>query len=219
MDSQKKAEQQIRKMATGLLAWYDFMPGTKVLFVGDDSHALLDMLRERQLGVLQCCLEDLNNAVWCDSYKGNFDYVIAVKELEKTTQPVDVLKVLSSLLNDSGRLLLGMNNRLGVRYFCGDRDCYTDHIFDGLEGYRGVCQKPEDEFDGRMYSHYELASIVAEAGFTKNQFFSVWPDLSVPSHLFEEHVAPSEDMSTRLFPFYYHPETVFLEERPSPAVV
>ena len=212
MDSQKKAEQQIRKMATGLLAWYDFMPGTKVLFVGDDSHALLDMLRERQLGVIQCCLEDLNNAVWCDSYKGNFDYVIAVKELEKTTQPVDVLKVLSSLLNDSGRLLLGMNNRLGVRYFCGDRDCYTDHIFDGIEGYRGVCQKPEDEFDGRMYSHYELAFIVAEAGFTKNQFFSVWPDLSVPSHLFEEHVVPSEDMSTRLFPFYYHPETVFLEE-------
>lgn len=212
MDSQKKAEQQIRKMATGLLAWYDFMPGTKVLFVGDDSHALLDMLRDRQLGVIQCCLEDLNNAVWCDSYKGNFDYVIAVKELEKTTQPVDVLKVLSSLLNDSGRLLLGMNNRLGVRYFCGDRDCYTDHIFDGIEGYRGVCQKPEDEFDGRMYSHYELAFIVAEAGFTKNQFFSVWPDLSVPSHLFEEHVVPSEDMSTRLFPFYYHPETVFLEE-------
>ena len=209
MDSGNKTEQQIRKMATGLLAWYDFSPNSRALFIGDAGHALLDMLKERQLEIVQCCLEDLDNAAWRDSNRGSFDYIISIKELEKTSCPVEVLKTLFCVLNDKGKILLGMNNRLGIRYFCGDRDCYTGRNFDGVEDYRG---KVEEQFTGRMYSHQEMVSMLKEAGFIKNQFFSVWPDLSIPSHLFEEHIIPREDMSTRLFPFYYYPETVFLEE-------
>ena len=212
MDSQKKAEQQIRKMATGLLAWYDFMPGAKVLFVGDEYHPLSDMLKTHQLDVAVCSLDYLDNSTWCDLHRESFDYVVAVQELEKTPQPIEVLKVLFNLLNDAGRLLLGMNNRLGIRYFCGDRDCYTHRNFDGIEDYRNVTGVSESDVNGRMYSQSELKTMLIAAGFTSQQLFSVWPDLSVPSHLFEEHVIPREDMATRLFPFYYYPETVFIEE-------
>ncbi|KHM52428.1 hypothetical protein NZ47_04935 [Anaerovibrio lipolyticus] len=199
-------------MSTGILAWYDFTSDKKVLFVGDGSHALIEMLKARQLKVVGCDIDTLNDMAWREEYKEFFDYVVAIQELEKHENPCEALKTLFEVMNGSGKLLLGMNNRLGIRYFCGDRDCYTERNLDGIEGYRRAYSRKEDIFVGRMYSYSELVSMLMEAGFSVQQFFSVWPDLSIPSHLFEQYVIPQEDMATRLIPFYFSPETVYLEE-------
>ena len=212
MASHNKAEQQIHKMSTGILAWYDFAPNKKVLIIGDECHALVDMLQSRQLEVVQGRLDFLTDSVWCDANKGCFDYAVAIKEIERVDNPCQELKSLFSVLNNNGKLLLGMNNRLGIRYFCGDRDCYTCRNLDGVDGYTHAYIKAEDKFYGRTYSYSELVSMLMEAGFSTQQFFSVWPDLSNPSHLFQQHVIPKEDMATRLIPFYSSPETIFLEE-------
>ena len=56
------------------------------------------------------------------------------------------------------KLLLGTDNRLGVRYFCGDRDPFTERNFDGVENY--LCVNPEDmkQLKGRAYAKAELIS-------------------------------------------------------------
>lgn len=46
-----------------------------------------------------------------------FDCLVSVAELEKAANPDRVLGIWKLLLIKNGRLLLGMNNRFGIRYF------------------------------------------------------------------------------------------------------
>ena len=47
----------------------------------------------------------------------NFDYIVGVDVLEESESPVELLTFCRSHLNDDGRLLLGTENRLGIKYF------------------------------------------------------------------------------------------------------
>ncbi len=149
---------------------------------------------------------------WQQIHAGSFDYIIAIETLEHQPNPAEYLRHWKSLLKPDGTLLLGMNNRFGLRYFCGDRDPYTDRNFDGIEGYRRAYSKKEDTFRGRCYSRAELRDMLRDSGFGHVQFFSVLTDLNNPSFLYAEDCLPNEDLSNRLFPTYNYPDTVFLEE-------
>ena len=99
-----------------------------------------------------------------------------------------------------------------IRYFCGDRDPYTDRNFDGIENYRRYFVKKEDVLTGREYNRAELEMLLDAAGWTNRKFYSVFPDLDAPSFIFAEEYIPNEELSTRCFPRYHYPDTVFLEE-------
>lgn len=149
---------------------------------------------------------------WQQAHTAGFDYIIAIETLEKLESPAGYLSYLKSLLKPDGTLLLGMNNRFGLRYFCGDRDPYTERNFDGIEGYRRAYAKKEDTFQGRCYSQAELRSMLQSSGFETFQFYSVPSDLKNPSFLYAEDYLPNEDLSNRIFPTYHYPDTVFLDE-------
>ena len=113
MDSAKELIEEIRG---GLLAWYDFEDAEHVLYIGGADDALPKMLESRsfQLTCLEVgCLEDAGQ----QRNIGKFDYVISIADLEHTKDPAQLLTTLKLFLCPNGRLLLGMNNRLGIRYF------------------------------------------------------------------------------------------------------
>ena len=149
---------------------------------------------------------------WQQAHTAGFDYIIAIETLETLESPAGYLSYLKSLLKPDGTLLLGMNNRFGLRYFCGDRDPYTERNFDGIEGYRRAYAKKEDTFQGRCYSQAELCSMLQSSGFETFQFYSVLSDLKNPSFIYAEDYLPNEDLSNRIFPTYHYPDTVFLDE-------
>lgn len=149
---------------------------------------------------------------WQQAHTAGFDYIIAIETLEKLESPAEFLSHLKSLLKPDGTLLMGMNNRFGLRYFCGDRDPYTERNFDGIEGYQRAYSKKEDIFQGRCYSRAELRSMLQSSRFETFQFYSVLTDLKNPSFLYAEDYLPNEDLSNRIFPTYHNPDTVFLDE-------
>lgn len=207
-----QSEELIREIQQGLLKWYDFKPHSTFLYLGEKTDACAVFLDELD-GQLVCALEAQTvNKQWQQDYCHSFDYIIAIETLEKPENPKEFLKNWIKLLKADGTLLLGMNNRFGLRYFCGDRDPHTGRNFDGIEGYRRIYSQKDDIFQGRCYSQAEIRDLLRTSGFENQQFYSVLSDLKNPFFLYAEDYLPNEDLSNRLFPTYNYPETVFLEE-------
>ena len=202
----------IREFPKGLLKWFQFSKEEKIIYIGSASDAYYEALVELGHDVICVSLEESVQPEWNGKYRYFFDCLVSVAELEKAANPDRVLGIWKELLIKNGRLLLGMNNRFGIRYFCGDRDPYTDRNFDGIENYRRYFVKKEDVLTGREYNRAELEMLLDAAGWTNRKFYSVFPDLDAPSFIFAEEYIPNEELSTRCFPRYHYPDTVFLEE-------
>ena len=202
----ENAEELIHEIHTGLFRWYDFNCGSSILCIGE-AELNLDSVIPSKLTVEESCQDD-----WLNSHKEKFDYIISVADLEKFPRPIEILKKWKYLLKPAGTLLLGMNNRLGIRYFCGDRDPYTKRNFDSIENYYQAYANKEDIFSGRMYDKSEIENMLKNSGWNDFKFFSVFTDLKNPSLIYSEDYLPNEDLANRVFPTYNNPDTVFLVE-------
>ena len=194
-------------MAQGLIAWEKFSTGERALVVGAAA-GMAEMLQSRDVSVVEASSDE----VLKEAVAGPFDAVLMVAEPERVRDPEALLLACRKLLAPHGRLLLGMNNRLGLRYFCGDADIYTNRSFDGLDDYKQVYKTPADGFYGRTYSRAEIRRMLTDAGFSTQKFYSVLTDLEHPMMMYAEGFLPNESLTDRLFPTYHRPEHVFLAE-------
>ena len=206
-------ETLIQEIPKGLIQWYDFGVGENVLYItyNDGKHdEMYSVLLEKKLKVDWKTFSDIfDNS---SSIVNEYDYIVMGNDIEVYDNPTDILEGIYSCLSPTGKLLLSVNNRLGIRYFCGDRDPYTGRNFDGIENYRRAYSKKEDTFNGRMYSKSEWERMLRNAGFDTYQFYSIFSDLDNPSLIFAEDYLPNEDLANRVFPTYNYPDSVFLEE-------
>jgi len=208
-----QAQELINGIQSGLLQWYDFEREAIVLFIGERHSALAQMLLGKKLNVVCVNLETLVNERQYQENEKRFDYIICIEALEQKENPIFFLKLFYKFLKSDGVLLLGMNNRMGIRYFCGDRDRYTNRCFDGIEGYRRTYSKKEDSFIGRSYSMAEIKQMLRESGWNQFCFYSVFSDLSNPQLIYSEEFLPNEDLANRILPIFNFPYTAFINER------
>lgn len=215
MDDVRNAEKQnyTVDVPAGLISWYSFKPGSRLLYIGKESDPVFLFLdaKKNQWGLAEVCSLEPQQLLACQK---KFDYVISVSAPEKSQNPVELFEKITGCLLEQGHLLLGMNNRFGIRYFCGDRDAYSGRNFDGIENYRRFYARKEDEFLGRCYDAAEIRRMLLAAGWHSNEvkFWSVFPGLENPQYIFAEDYQPNEDLVNRIHPEYFSPETVFLEE-------
>lgn len=202
----------------GLISWCQFHNTDRILLV-DDKSSLKDyfdaLLIDGKIAEFDyVSFKDVcgQNETVIDSNKKVYDVVIVTNVFERSSDVRCFLSRIKETLKQNGRMFLAANNRLGIRYFCGDRDPYTNRNFDSIEDYRRYAVKKEDNLEGRMYDQAQLEDILLCAGFKTRKYYSVFPDLEHPSFVFSHDYTPNEELNTRVFPMYYYPDTVFLEE-------
>lgn len=224
----------IHELPKGLLWWYEFHKGGRALFVtgGDPAcEVLAEALAECGLAV-DCAGADELVSVGGEGKEQNlqgqaaqekqetegeeaaarYDVIVLAGALERSQAPAKLLKILYGMLSPKGRLILGADNRLGIRYFCGDRDVFTGRNFDGIENYVRINAADMGQLKGRAYARAELKQMLKAAGFSQYRFYSVLPGLVRPQAIFAEDYLPEEELEVRIFPQYHYPDTVFLEE-------
>ena len=224
-----------RELSKGLIQWYRFRKGARALFIagGQECFEVLpEAMAEWGMEVESVSLTSFFHVSSEDPSQvplevpsknssqaqnnsiptGPYDYIVLAGAIERSKAPEAFLKNLRSLLASHGVLLAGADNRLGIRYFCGDRDPFTEKNFDGIENYRHLGEAEMKKLAGRGYARAELTRMLEEAGFEHHRFYSVMPDWTRPQFLCGEDCKPQRKWNEMLIPQYHNPDTVFLEE-------
>ncbi len=224
-------EERRRKLPGAIVKWIGIGQENKVACVvcGDGNSSLVAEALEEE-GLCTACLklEDLDGGyktgkmAWMDQRTERtldndrivetYDIIIAVDVIERARNPEGFLSCLHDLLKPMGKLLLSTDNRLGIRYFCGDQDVFSGKVYDSIEDYRHLFPWEREEMEGRAYGKAELTKMLERAGFLWHRFFSVFPRIANAQLLLAEDYVPNEALDIRIFPEYNNPDTVFLCE-------
>ncbi|MBQ8305158.1 MAG: class I SAM-dependent methyltransferase [Blautia sp.] len=121
---------------------------------------------------------------------GSFDYVFLAGSFADAGALMhgedpheELLKSLAGFLNPHGRIVIAIENRLGLKYWAGCREEHTDRYFAGLEGFDGAGNR-------RTFSRRELSELIGRAGRFKTEFYYPCPDHVFPTEIFSDRYLP-----------------------------
>ena len=112
---------------------------------------------------------------------GVFEYGSGYIDSEQPYE--DFLRIVGRHLAPGGRIVIAIENRLGLKYFAGCTEDHTGRFFDGIEGY------PETDYV-RTFSKAGLLRIFREAGFRNCEFRYPYPDYKFPMALYSDAYLP-----------------------------
>lgn len=84
-----------------------------------------------------------------------------------------MLKQVRSLLKPDGKLIIAIENQLGLKYFAGAPE---DHLGQPMYGIEGHYRKDQPQTFGRKV----LADLLKQAGFASSEFLAPFPDYKLP---------------------------------------
>lgn len=194
-----------------ILSWLPFTGEEKVLEIGSGCGAVTGALCDKVKEVT--CIELSMKRSKINAYRhrkqdnlkiivGNFqeieknltekyDYITLIGVFEygeayiQSQDPyVDFLKIISRHLKPDGKIVLAIENRLGLKYWAG---CTEDHfgtLFEGLEGYprtSGV----------KTFTKKEFVEILQKAGDLKAAWYYPFPDYKFPMTVYSDKHLPA----------------------------
>ena len=119
-----------------------------------------------------------------------YDYITLIGVLEyaesyiKGERPYNrLLSILKKHLKPGGRIVIAIENRLGLKYFAG---CKEDHLgvyFGGIGGYT-------PEAGVRTFSKEKLQRLLEEEGLGDNRFYYPYPDYKLAHTIYSDDRLP-----------------------------
>ena len=194
-----------------IVEWLPMDKDMKVLEIGSGCGAITGKLAEKAESVT--CIElskkrSLINAYRhqdCDNvtiHVGNFkdvepelpndfDYILFIGVFEygqsyiDTDNPfVDWLKMMHAHLKEGGRIVIAIENRLGLKYFAGCREDHLGTFFSGVEDYAqggGV----------RTFVRSRLEQMFKDSGLTEYSFYYPYPDYKFMTAVYSDQRLPN----------------------------
>lgn len=114
---------------------------------------------------------------------GVFEYGEKYISSEKPYE--NFLKIISKHLKENGKIIIAIENKLGLKYWAG---CQEDHVgkyFEGIEDYpntHGV----------KTFSKKELEEIIYQSGFYNYKFYYPYPDYKLPTNIYSDTYLPKK---------------------------
>lgn len=201
----------------GLFSWYDFKPNSVLLEIGGGYGALTGYFCKKCATVttiessffrahaISERYKDINNLTIYDGdikhidFKRKFDYVVLVNNSDMQLSSA-YLKYIKTLLNPNGILLLAIDNRLGLKYFCGDSSSYIKAHFSDINSSL------------RLFSKNELINLLHNAGIRSFKFYYPLPDYKFPQLIYTDDYLPGKNLQERLIPYYNNPQNLIINE-------
>lgn len=191
-----------------IIEWYPMEKDAKVLEIGSGCGAISGFLCKkagRVVGIELSKRRSLINAYRnydCDNLEiivGNlkkvrieekFDYITLIGVLEYAGSYVggdnpyeQMLMQVKEYLKPNGRLIIAIENKMGLKYLNGAKEDHVGKAFAGIEDYRGVSKV-------RTFSKPELCQILDHVGFCDHKFYYPMPDYKLPDSIYSDEYLP-----------------------------
>jgi GT2 family glycosyltransferase/SAM-dependent methyltransferase len=191
-----------------ILNWYPFKKGCTILEIGAGMGAITGLLCDKAKAVTAVEMNSVRAEIIKTRYVERknlnvivqniekldktlkFDYVIMVGVLEYSEVFFDVknpfkymLELAKSHLNKDGIILCAIENRFGLKYWCGAAEDHLQEPFIGINGY-GQDKSP------KTLSKYALSQLFDSAGFSNKRFYYVLPDYKFPKAIYTDDYLP-----------------------------
>lgn len=202
-----------------ILNWYPFTKDDVLLEIGSGCGALTSLFCEKCRSVTSVELTErraeinfnrnkhFNNLEiivgnFSDiKYKKKFDYIVVNGVLEYAAymfqeNPYETfLLKLKELLNSNGKILIAIENRLGLKYFAGNKEDHNGIYFSGINNYS------KSEGNIRTFSKFELMTIITNSGLNIINFYYPYPDYKFPTEIFTDETINIRFPTTQNIPF------------------
>lgn len=204
-----------------LLSWYNFDKDARVLEVGSGCGAITEELIKNE-NVTVVANELSHRRATINAYRnqhaenleiviGNlqdfqpeelFDYVVCVGVLEYAGTFIEgedpyktFLDLLHSFLSPGGKLLLAIENKLGLKYLSGAPEDHHGRAFEGINDYARNRKV-------QTFTKNKLESLLHASGFGECYFYYPHPDYKLPKVVFSDdyHPGPNVQMPGNLLP-------------------
>lgn len=146
-----------------ILSWYPFDKDSSILEIGAGMGAITELLidkvnrvvsvelsKRRATAIQKRCKNAKNLEIIVGNFNDikfeeKFDYITLIGVLEyassftNTSNPMyDFLCEIKKLLKPNGRILIAIENRMGLKYLCGSCEDHTSMPYSGINGYNGI---------------------------------------------------------------------------------
>lgn len=197
---------------TNIIEWLPITKQEKVLEIGAGCGAITGILADKAKQVT--CIELSKKRSLINAYRnkqknniniliGNFedieptltekyDYItlIGVYEYSEsyihTERPyIDFLKIIKEHLKENGKLIIAIENKLGLKYWAGCKEDHVGMYYEGLEGYthtQGI----------KTFTKKELEILLKQSGFNQSTFYYPYPDYKFPMVIYSDNKLPEK---------------------------
>ena len=177
-----------------ILKWYPFKENDKVLEIYNE-YSILDKIGKKldlqQISIDQIKIKEKYDFI---TLIGTYEYAPLIIKTENSYR--DLLKMLREHLNDDGKILIAIDNRIGVKYFVGGKSRYDSRLFEGLETKINL-SKPN------LLLKNELIKFIEQADFKNYKFYYPLPDYKNTSSIFTDNFLPQSNHSKIVYPLNY----------------
>lgn len=198
------------KIRQNIIEWFPIEPCAQVLEIGSGCGAITGALAEKAEKVT--CVELSKKRSYINAHRnhrysnieiivGNFqdiepnlseryDYITLIGVFEYSRMYIssdrpfhDMLRKIRGHLKPGGKILLAIENRLGMKYWAGCTEDHNGRYFEGIEGYTHVS-------GARTFSKRELEGMFQEVGGLKAEFFYPYPDYKFSLAVYSDEYLP-----------------------------
>lgn len=192
-----------------VIEWYDMKPEAEILEIGSGLGAITKTLSDKAKKVT--CVELSKKRSLINAYRnkkrnnieilvGNFeeiegdlglyDYITLIGVLEYAASYIhekepykELLVRAQKHLKPDGKLIIAIENKMGLKYWNGAEEDHTGVRFDGINDYLG-------SNNIRTFSRKELSSLLENSGFGSYCFYYPFPDYKLPTSVYSDEYQP-----------------------------
>lgn len=148
--------------------------------------SLINAYRNRDCENLEIIVGNFKDIV----LEEKFDYVTLIGVLEyaalymESDNPYeDMLRQIQDYLKPDGRIIIAIENKMGLKYLNGAKEDHVGKRFAGMEDYRYIT-------DVRTFSRQELEKMLENCGISEYSFYYPVPDYKLPDTVYSDECLP-----------------------------